>query len=101
MNECENCKLLEEQVKTLRNQKALTDISKKLSEVLKNENTDELLSELMLYRAQALDHFTLAYMAEKGVLPSDIKMLSGYNKHGYYEVFFELKSKEFEKLVEV
>lgn len=74
-------------------QLALTEISKKLNKTLKGFGDDAMVTELALSRAKVLDHFVLAYMAELGLKPSEIKMVQGFDKDGYVEVYFEKNSK--------
>lgn len=73
-------------------QKILTDISKKLNNVLKDQGEKELLIQLQLNRAKILDHFTLAYLSELDLKPSQIKLVQGVNDEGYVEMYFEKHS---------
>ena len=69
-------------------QNKLAEISKKLSKVLKTDGDDEMIAELQLHRATIMDHFTLAYMAELELKPSEIKLVQGINSDGYVEMYF-------------
>lgn len=73
-------------------QKCLVDISKKLSTTLKSLGEDEMLKELMLQRAKILDHFTLSYLAEMELKPSQIKLIQSVNVNGEIEMYFEKHS---------
>ena len=72
--------------------KALVDISKKLSITLKGLGEDEMIKEIMLMRAKIMDHFTLAYLAEMELPPSQIKLVQCVNANGEIEMYFEKHS---------
>lgn len=74
-------------------QNQLIEISKKLSKVLKKSGEDEMIAQLALDRAKVLDHFTLAYMGDLKLRPSEVKLVQGFNADGYFEMFFEKNSK--------
>lgn len=71
---------------------ALTDISKKLSKTLKNEGEKELVIQFQLNRAKIMDHFTMAYIAELNLKPSQVKLVQGVNDEGFVEMYFEKHS---------
>lgn len=73
-------------------QRQLTSMSKKLNKLLRAGSEDEVVSHIMVNRATILDHFAMAYMAETGSKPSEIKMLSGMNSDGHFEIYFDKKS---------
>ena len=66
----------------------LVDISKRLTGILKNHGQDKMIEELLLARAKIMDHFTLAYMAELKLNPSEIKLVQGIDSEGYVEIYF-------------
>lgn len=68
----------------------LIDLSKKLNVKLKSEGESAMVSELMLQRAKVMDHFTLAYLADTGFKPSEIKLVQGMNNQTeMFEMYFE------------
>lgn len=73
-------------------QKCLVDISKKLNETLKSVGQNEMINQLMLERAKILDHFTMAYMAELNLKPSEVKLIQSVNHNGDVEMYFEKHS---------
>jgi hypothetical protein len=73
-------------------QNALVEISKKLAKTQKELGQDEMLAELMLERAKILDHFTMAYLADTGYKPSEIKLGTSMSDNSIY-FFFEKKDK--------
>lgn len=73
-------------------QNALVDISKKLSTTLKSLGEDEMLKELMLQRAKIMDHFTMAYLTEMELKPSQIKLIQSVNENNEIEMYFEKHS---------
>lgn len=69
---------------------SLIDISKRLNKTLKGSGEDEMISQLMLERAKIMDHFTLAYLADTGFKPSEIKLVQGMNNRTeMFEMYFE------------
>ena len=78
---------------TKNDQESLIDISKKLNAIHKTLGEDRMFQQLMLHRAKIMDHFALAYMADTGFKPSEIKLVQGINEDGYVEMFFEKNSK--------
>lgn len=90
----EECEELKYSLKQIRenDENALTDISKKLSKVLKNEGEKELIAQFSLNRARIMDHFTMAYIAELKLKPSQVKLVQGVNEEGFIEMFFEKHS---------
>lgn len=69
---------------------SLIDISKRLNKTLKGSGEDEMVSQLMLERAKIMDHFTLAYLADTGFKPSEIKLVQGMNNRTeMFEMYFE------------
>lgn len=73
-------------------QKCLVDISKKLSTTLKTFGEDEMLNQIMLMRAKILDHFTLAYISELKLKPSQVKLIQSVNNNNEIEMYFEKHS---------
>ena len=71
---------------------ALVDISKKLSEALKSGGEDELLKQFALNRAKIMDHFTMAYIAELNLKPSQVQLVQGVNDDGEVVMYFEKHS---------
>ena len=67
----------------------LVNISKKLNKILKKSGEKEMVEQVLLQRAKILDHFTLAYLAETGLKPSEIKLVQGYDENGFFEMHFE------------
>ena len=67
----------------------LTEISKKLSKTSKNSGQDEMMKDLALMRAKIMDHFMLAYLADTGLKPNEVKIVQGFNDEGYVEIYFE------------
>lgn len=69
---------------------SLIDISKRLNKTLKGSGEDEMIAQLMLERAKIMDHFTLAYLADTGFKPSQIKLVQGMNNRTeMFEMYFE------------
>ena len=89
--ESKNLKIELDKLKT-DDQKSLTDISKKLSNALKNEGEKEMIEIFVLNRAKILDHFTMAYVAELNLKPSQVKLVQGVGEDGFVEMFFEKHS---------
>lgn len=70
----------------------LVELSKKLAKTFKSGGADKMLAELTLHRAKIMDHFTMAYMAELNLKPSEVKLIQGINEQGYVEMYFEKNS---------
>lgn len=70
----------------------LVDISKKLSKTKKNLGDNEMLNEIMLQKAKIIDHFTMAYLAEMELKPSEIRMITNVTQDGEIQMYFEKHS---------
>lgn len=66
----------------------LTNISQKLSKMHKECGEDEMLNILALMRATIMDHFVLAYLAETGCTPKQVKLIQQVGQDGV-EFWFE------------
>ena len=71
----------------------LTAMSKKLNKNVIGKNMDEVAQEISLMRAKILDHFMMAYLAETGLKPNEVKMVHGTNSDGYFELYFVKNTK--------
>lgn len=80
-----------DQIKT-NDQNVLTDISKKLSSTLKIDGEDDLMTQFVFERSKIMDHFTMAYIAELKLKPSQVKLVQGVNEDGLIEMYFEKHS---------
>ena len=69
----------------------LVDISKKLNKTVKSLGEDEMIKELVLIRGKVIDHFILAYSAETGLKPSELRLIQGVGEDGFVAIYFEKK----------
>ena len=92
LKNCQEYIDLKKEMEKINAQYQLGVMSKRLGKLIKNNELKEYVEQLLELKGKIIDQFTLAYMAETQLLPSQIKFIQETDEFGVVEFSFEKKS---------